>query len=1626
MFDDINAELQAMQQYESRRQQADQAVANVSDADVSRAVAINDFYKWLPPAMSFGLSAMGFGPNDQRVQDLATNYLTAQAQKPGGIVQPGDTIDASHPASTPQPGQNPLVDQMRTNTVKMASKGILPVPDGATEEGPSGFAGLAGNIGSSILSGAQSTFNSTNPLTDAGNVLKGAVRASDTAFKAVPQVLQASARVAQQNWQQGGILGELKGAVDPMQFAKVGLQTDVAASAAQMMNEGTLDQGSGFFNNDTKTEGQFRHDAELAFGPTITNPDGSQSAATIGRQVAGLVRFEPGSRESSILSGLVDGLVNIAGLKIAEAPQAAAKAADAFKTLEATRVAADAGPIARTLDSVGAIMRPGSRATLDLPTAVRWLDGGDGQKVADFIAQTDNARDLSRTLGGKLPVDTLKAFTEAATPEAAKTAMLDAIGAGGMRSTVPVTLGQVGGLRNSLGIDIADKFPTVDRLGGLVPHKLVDPSEPDKGLATLDQYMQQAKMPVADRDGFFNRWVGVDPKLPLSAVDPVAASKLGPFDPMPMVTNPLAVKDREQVVRDVLNNTAGRLLGEQSGLQAKIDELAGLESRTPVQNRVLSQMQDDLAQRTETVRNLVGYGISRDAEDTMYNIDAANRNNSFFGAVVGNAADGATQVIQPAKARPDLIAETIGGKIVMPDPQDLRQAFNHPLTQALLNIPGVDKTKTALEAIQSNVWVPAQLTRAATAIRIIGDSQARLATQSMPNFFTHPIQALGWAIADPALADRGPLGKALNLIPAEGHGGSDILGRQFSMLDDFKDAMNVKDARLYQDVNYTQRLDGYRPVTYGQPTFTEAWHGNLGALHVDPVTQMMAKADTLDQAKNFWWNEMAPLREKWAALNPEGANPLTGVRSGQTLLDRAGADAYIDHLNERIHIITQGDPRLLDALKTGSVEVTDPGLLAKMRDADLIPRDADTGRLPMYYGQGQPNPLFQDWLSTEADQTAQNFRTQAIVGRRLVEPTAQDRNIFETASRWAFAQLLGNPDDIINRSTTARNFYWQNAQTLAPQLSKDTVDEFLANAEKANLGGDQLKTLRAVAGTGDGNLTLDQAHHLATAQALDDTQGLLHNLSERHALFDALRVVAPFGEAWGQIIRKWGGLMADNPQLAAGASEAFRALRSPDVGSVVGAPDVYDPVTQQTHQGGFFFPDTNGNEVFAWPLTSHLSSLIGGAPIPLVSSVKGLSIGTEVLPGLGPVATIPTAATFQHLNDPGLDWLHNLILPRGDPQGGLFTQVTADQLPTWMRTLANVNGGTDPRTWNNQVADAKNYLASTGQYKTSGPGADPQEINRLVNDAKHTSMAMSFLRTLGQFTLPSSPAYQWAIEDKTGQRLPALVLAQELHDLESSPDPNVRDNATATFLQRHGQGALALLQGKTVTVSPGGGLPPTKEAADWLATHGTVNQAYPQAYGFFAPHTPGAAFDQQAYNRSLTSGERLPVTPDIAMQLANRSVAEAKYYSVRNTLGASLNAQQSQVLYDLRQKLEQQYPGYSANGDEVPGTPKKATKTEVIKQLQGAVTDPSLADNPLTKPLGDYFRVRNQAQQVSTASTGKNESWSTSAQAADIRRTMYTLGSKLAASSPEFQSVWESVLLPEFDKAMVTDGQQGR
>lgn len=544
-----------------------------------------------------------------------------------------------------------------------------------------------------------------------------------------------------------------------------------------------------------------------------------------------------------------------------------------------------------------------------------------------------------------------------------------------------------------------------------------------------------------------------------------------------------------------------------------------------------------------------------------------------------------------------------------------------------------------------------------------------------------------------------------------------------------------------------------------------------------------------------------------------------------------------------------------------------------------------------------------------------------------------------------------------------------------------------------------------------GKLSAAQLNAYAKGFALDETKKLFYNAAEKSNFADIYRVIMPFGSAWYEVTQRWIKQLARDPEVLKRMSVGVQGLRN------------FDP---DNDGKGFFFKDPQtGEYVFNYPFSSELGPLasyftgvaaLGGAAIfgvpgaiaggvggfgvgqlaqtqlggltPVMQApVRSLSMGLNLIPGLGPVAQIVANKIIP--NKPTFDFARKLVLPYGAPDTSLIPS------PAYLDKLysAFVADPENDRVFGDMFVDTMRALGATGKYDTS----TDEGREKLEKDAMSRARVLMVLRGLGQFVGPTRPTIEFQVDTKQGDMF-SNEIAKLWYDLRAEN----YDTAVQRFTEIVGDDAFLYMADKTRSVV--GGLDPTEKFGKWERSNSGVFARHPEVAGYFAPI--GSKFDYTVFARQIETGKRERLTPDEMIAQAQSLVGQSLYRYIVNQIGGTPNAEQEEALRAVKAQIGERYPGFR----DKPFDPNK--NQTIINNLIEAANDPALDDNPVAEGLRLYFEARTAGLDVANARGFRSLSGK---KLADVRALLRKTAAQIIDQFPEFERVYDRVLFYEID-----------
>ena len=723
----------------------------------------------------------------------------------------------------------------------------------------------------------------------------------------------------------------------------------------------------------------------------------------------------------------------------------------------------------------------------------------------------------------------------------------------------------------------------------------------------------------------------------------------------------------------------------------------------------------------------------------------------------------------------------------------------------------------------------------------------------------------------------------------------------------------------------------------------------------------------------------------------------------------------------RLEKLTGNDPALIDAIGRGLL----PPVTVKAKDvvgdikegARVIVKEFDkrtqkfiehqatvtnfggrTGDVEVRYfawdGMGDNTIKLEGLLRSPEVYGNANIATR-MVGEVRNPDTPQAATLKSSMDRMVrkfHATLYDQPTATLERSPLFRSLYYNWVDKLAISMDHDSVikiiDDVMANSGGKNpeqyLPAGLWKKLNDFKDNPNklyGTINREQVNAFAAGNALDEMEKMLYNATERRNFTDVMRVISPFAQQQAEFLGRVGRTTLVKGKLGVVPNpQSLRKLQLIIDGGKEADPD--------GDGRGFFFTDpTTGQWSFSFPLSGELTKLATGISAPITAPVKGIVLGLDVRPGLGPFATVAASQILQ--DTPNFDFARNILTPygeRNDPVAAL--------VPTWLLKIKEgIQGKEGGKFFANTYVETMQALSASGKYELS----NPDEQQRLLNDARTKAQMLTVLRGVTQFTGPASGKFDMDVPTEQGD-IHATGLAYALQNLR---DDNY-DTATLRFIEIFGEDAFNYLSNKSV--SEVGGLEASKEFFDFQRNNDTLFAQYKDIAGYFGPS--GTEFHFEAYTRQLETGQRRKLTAKEVLDASQRAIGLAYYKDMRSKFGGTLGKDERLYLNDYKEVIKKRYPGFA----NMTYDPQKIQRQ--IDQLFQAAKSDGLQDNSVAQATNYYEEIRANA----LAEANKRGFTSLkSEKLADLHEYLSSYAAALVEKYPDFARVYDRLLSQEIE-----------
>ncbi len=934
-----------------------------------------------------------------------------------------------------------------------------------------------------------------------------------------------------------------------------------------------------------------------------------------------------------------------------------------------------------------------------------------------------------------------------------------------------------------------------------------------------------------------------------------------------------------------------------------------------------------------------------------------------------------------------------------------------------------------LDATITKIWKPFVLLRAAWTLRILMDDQLRLVAEGY-SMFSHPLRVFNSMVANPKFYRDAMTGGTVDVFGVAMKL-DEITNMQHADL--FITAMMKRSDPTFGVGAYGTRMH-IRQGKTDMNKYSEGLVFEMQRLRGSVMTKILAGSKADDPvAETVQWlmgrgRKGLPDPSLELRNQAELHNKMEGVAEKILARDEKVLTDIVSRQNAILHhrmggkvSLDNGQGQLMDFNNlTGYGKETGEASTGVAKW--VVEVDADADLLKWVSGENTiDGRFFGDAATEESRRSLQTILKQKVnespyfpeaVRRPRDEVIGSGEKTlleqWDNATRRLFDFFMALPSDALSRSPEFRRAYWSKMEELAPYMDDALRKSVAKNAPdprrilKPKKKGDDIA----------GQLTdIDQADLFAKSYGLTMVEKTLFTLTDKKNISDAMRLVFPFGEAWGEFITRWGRLMVTGDRNI----KNLNRLRQ----TVSGA-----------RRSGTFQENEYGGEEFTYPAFLNTAyakghDILNNLPmgekllgpdvgkymenIETTGNVESLNFASGVIPGFGPVFQM---VARQLPNNPDYDWLRDLISPFGT-EGNLAFQFA----PAWVKRLAAAHGGQDdPQLtyqYNSTVMDIMRTKISNGEFQGV---TNEAEINALVREANEEAKGLLAVRAAATFFNPASPQYKFQKEDKDGMVWSYTNLGRAYYDLEKEFG---EEAAFDKFYERFGFLPQAFTGGKTYSVLDRS---LTVAGGRFERSQTQLFQDYPTVAMYFDPTIAvDSEYDHGQMLNQLNQGLRENWTAEQFAYLQQDQLGDIWWERTQSIAkGLPDKPRRDAYLASQRETIQQQYPYWNKP---IPGKAQAATNEQQREELLKAIDDPRLAGSAIITPTRIYEDLREQVLEQIRAAGASSISGpkSTDTDAGRIatygRNWLREKAEELEMQYPEFGPLWRTVYYSEVSES---------
>ena len=703
---------------------------------------------------------------------------------------------------------------------------------------------------------------------------------------------------------------------------------------------------------------------------------------------------------------------------------------------------------------------------------------------------------------------------------------------------------------------------------------------------------------------------------------------------------------------------------------------------------------------------------------------------------------------------PHLDSEYLNSVVYLPDARELLDVI-----ASVGKIRKATKsTKEAIDYATNTVWKRIVLVRPAYIMRNIAEEQIRVLGTGHISFFNNPVMAMGmWLGRDGSSSWRAVINKfdpfkntvtdeSFKLAKTKDEFAAEVMAHDAT--ESYIKFMTSGVSGIDNDARIAMSFAGFQPRAYGHPRWWEGLANEVRILNNSIAGRAVARTGpTLDNqmatvdyllvgAGKDEWTQFAKLQKpdvrNWL-LTPEGATTylFTGV-------DKSGkAVSLLARIEEAAGLGGEASQAIKNLIAFGRIDK--PGFKIEVPKGRQSAENSIRNAAEISAGKKalkDANEEFADMLKQSFDGKGNWDGLLMNIPEAKFESIGKKPGLLSSISE-GFFKFAVKLEKTSTMGPEWRQSYWDAIYDISGALDAEAVAKLATVAKKSltpltSFKGQPIGKEHAVwkafkTSKGDGNITVAEAHEYASFVASKRVADLFYDASRKRLLFHQLRLIAPFGAAWEDTIRKWGQIALDNPMEVYKIQKSLQWLTKPESSalySLTNAKDYYDP-----NQGFFFNDPLDGQRKFFIPFLgtglNFLSNLRTGqgasrqGPYAISATPQSLNFAFasgSIMPGFGPGLQMSVLALdklgINPINIAPISLQQNIdkiLFPFGEPdlnQGPIEAFLPGN----WRRILAGLAGTEE--AYAASFAPVMNYLASGGNYNLN----DIEDQAQLIKD----------------------------------------------------------------------------------------------------------------------------------------------------------------------------------------------------------------------------------------------------------------------------------------------------------------------